>query len=341
MQGVVNTMRQVNPTIKLAHYTNMFESAASHSEPREQAKINLINANGWWLRDASGQLTQWTTIYSTYLINLTAWAPKDASGRRWPQVAAQVETDYVLSKVTGVDYIYIDGVIWRPRVNADWKRNGTNQLLGDPEVQTAMRQGYVDYFTALRTLNPGKKIIGNADNDLSTTEYRGQLEGAFLECALGKSWSFETWGGWNRMMSEYRKMLANTRAPKDVIFEGCGPNGVDLNIMRYGMASALLEDGWYAYTAAGNKPAFRADEFSVPLGTAAEAPPTAATTSGIWLRRYTNGMVLVNPGTTTASVNIGAGYKRMLGTQDPVINNGQPISTVTLLPRQGLILVKQ
>jgi len=55
----------------------------------------------------------------------------------------------------------------------------------------------------------------------------------------------------------------------------------------------LLENGWYAYTAAGHK-TFWADEYSAPLGTAAEAPPTAPTTSGIWLRRYTGGMVLVN-----------------------------------------------
>jgi len=344
MQGVVNTMRQVNPSIKLAHYTNMIDAQLSNPDPVGGVIHNLmadqINANDWWKRNASGQLTQWTTGYATYIVNPTAWAPKDASGRRWPQVAAQLETDLTLSKVSGLDYIYVDNVWWRPRTTGDWKRNGTNQLNTDPVIQAAVRQGIVDYFSALRTLNPGKKIIGNADNDLSTAEYKGKLEGAYNECAMGKSWSLETWAGWNSMMSRYRLMLANTQGPKDVIFEACGPNGPDLNMLRYGMASALLEDGWYAYSAAGHK-TFWADEYSAPLGTAAEAPPTVATASGIWLRRYTGGMVLVNPGTTTASVNIGSGYKRLLGTQDPATNNGQPLSTVTLLPRQGLILVKQ
>lgn len=344
MQSVVNTMRAVNPTMKLAHYTNIIEAQPSNSDPVggviHQQKADQINANNWWLRNSSGQIVQHSTTYGTYVVNPTSWTLTDTSGRRWPQVYAQLETNLVLSKVTGLDYIYVDNVFWRPRYSGDWRRNGTDQLLTDPVIQATLRQGYADYFSALRGLNPGKKIIGNADNDLSTAEYKGKLEGAYMECAYGKSWSHEN-AGWNRMMSEYRKMLANTTGPKDVIMEGCGPNGVDLNLLRYGMASALLEDGWFSYTAAGVR-GFRADEYSAPLGTAAEAPPTAATASGIWMRRYTNGMVLVNPaGNTTASVDIGTGYKRLLGTQDPVTNNGQPITTVTLLPRQGLILVKQ
>ena len=343
MQGVINTMRQVNPGVKIASYTNLIEmnTDVAATDTLKYPGLQAINANNWWTRNAAGQLAQWTTAYGTYLVNPTAWAPKDASGRRWPQVQAQVQTNAVMSQVSGLDYIYVDNVWHQPRGGSlDWKRNGTNQLRTDPEIQSALRQGMADYWTALRSLNPSAKIIGNADNDLSMPEYKGKLEGAFLECGLGKSWSFETWGGWSKMMSEYRAMLANTKAPHDVVLQGCGPNGLDLNMLRYGLASALLEDGWFAYTIKAGVP-YRADEYSANLGAAAEAPPTAPTSSGIWLRRYANGMVLVNPGTTTASVNIGAGYKRLLGTQDPVTNNGQPVSTVTLLPKQGLIVVTQ
>jgi hypothetical protein len=60
------------------------------------------------------------------------------------------------------------------------------------------------------------------------------------------------------------------------------------------------------------------------------------------MRRYTNGLVLVNPSkTATASINVGSGYKRLRGTQDPGVNNGQAQSTVTLGPRQGLLMVRQ
>jgi hypothetical protein len=38
---------------------------------------------------------------------------------------------------------------------------------------------------------------------------------------------------------------------------------------------------------------------------------------------------------------VGPGYKRISGPQDPTINNGQAESTVTLGPRQGLLMTRQ
>jgi hypothetical protein len=58
------------------------------------------------------------------------------------------------------------------------------------------------------------------------------------------------------------------------------------------------------------------------------------------MRHYSNGVVLVNPTTTTLSINIGSGYKHITGTNDPVVNNGMAESTVTLPPKSGLIMVK-
>ena len=60
------------------------------------------------------------------------------------------------------------------------------------------------------------------------------------------------------------------------------------------------------------------------------------------MRKYTNGLVLVNPSKTyTRSIYIGSGYKRLKGTQDPYVNNGAAQSTVTLGPRQGLLMVRR
>jgi hypothetical protein len=182
--------------------------------------------------------------------------------------------------------------------------------------------------------------MGNTDNDLSTPEYKGQLEGGFLECLIGKSWSIETWGGWNQMMAQYRAVLANTRAPHDVIFQTCSDT-INPALMRYGLASALLEDGYAAFTqnSVMTPPLF--DEYSAPLGTPSEAPPVAATSSGIWLRHYSNGLVLVNPTTQTLSVNIGNGYRHLSGSQDPTVNNGSAESVVTMPARSGLLMIKQ
>ena len=73
-----------------------------------------------------------------------------------------------------------------------------------------------------------------------------------------------------------------------------------------------------------------------------ESPPTAPKSNGIWMRKYENGVVLVNPSkTSTRSIYVGNAYKRLKGTQSPTVNNGAWQSTVTLGPRQGLIMIKR
>ena len=105
----------------------------------------------------------------------------------------------------------------------------------------------------------------------------------------------------------------------------------------------MLEDGHFVHTpASGTMQPSWFDEFNAPIGSAAEPPPAAPAQNGIWLRRYSNGLVLVNPSkTASASISVGAGYKRLSGTQDPGVNNGQVQSTVTLGPRQGLLMIRQ
>jgi hypothetical protein len=58
------------------------------------------------------------------------------------------------------------------------------------------------------------------------------------------------------------------------------------------------------------------------------------------MRRYAGGLVLVNPGTSTLSIDVGAGYRHLSGTQDPVVNNGVAESLVTLPPKSGLVMLK-
>ena len=165
---------------------------------------------------------------------------------------------------------------------------------------------------------------------------------AYLEGALGKSWSRETWAGWDSMMSMYRGALKRTRVAGNVFFNTFA-NPTDYRTIRYGLASALMENGYFLHIPlSGTMQPSWVDDYAAPIGDAAEAPPTAPAQNGIWMRRYTNGLVLVNPSKTlTASINVGAGYKRLSGAQDPTVNNGRAESTVTLGPRQGLLMIKQ
>ncbi len=342
IQTYVDQIKAINPSIKLGTYVVLTEYRDNAAvTDTDYALVDALNKNGWWVRDATtGAKVQWTAGYGTWATNPTAWTRTDANGRRWPEFKAKFDTDHIVGGIRGLDYIYIDQVNDAPWVVADYMQNGTNLPKNDPVLGTEYRKGQVAYANALRSLNPGKMLLPNAGS-LATPEFNNQFEGAFMECLIGKSWSLETWGGWAAAMNRYRSEMAQTKAPHDVVFQACGATA-DPALARYGLASTLLHDGYFAYTVNGQAAPPWFDEYDARIGTPLEAPPTAATASGIWARKYTNGIVLVNPSKTTAlTIDVGTGYKRISGTQDPVINNGMAERMVTLQPRTGLIMVKQ
>ncbi|MGH8327315.1 MAG: hypothetical protein ACRET2_11175, partial [Steroidobacteraceae bacterium] len=56
----------------------------------------------------------------------------------------------------------------------------------------------------------------------------------------------------------------------------------------------------------------------------------------------TNGIALVNPkGNGTQTVQLGGTFVKIKGTQDPSVNNGQTVTSVTLNDRDGIILLRQ
>lgn len=344
MQSVISTLRSSNPRMKIGTYTVLVEfwKQSTSSDRHNFPIFTAIQDNDWWIKDPSGQNVQWSEDYKTYLVNITQWAPKDSAGRRYPQWLAEYKAS-IYGDLSGLDYVFVDNVWYAPRPRSgsmDWERNGKSRANMDPQIQAAYRQGIRDYIDALRKAMPGKKIIGNADNDLGFAEFQNTLEGAYIECALGRKWSLES-RGWAKMMDGYRKALANTVEPKDVILEACGEVAPDLRLMRYGLASALLEDGWFGYKINGVKTAFYADEYAAPIGNSLGPAPSAPTPSGIWMRRYDNGLVLVNPGAAAATIDVGPGYSRLKGSQDPIVNDGSAAIRVTVPPKDGLILLKR
>ena len=109
--------------------------------------------------------------------------------------------------------------------------------------------------------------------------------------------------------------------------------------MRYGLASALMDDGYFSYSDGYDKVLWF-DEFDVDLGFAIDPPQTSSWKQGVYMRRFERGMAIVNPKDNGAqTVSIPSGYKRIRGTQDPQTNNGEVASSVTLADRDGIILI--
>ncbi len=132
---------------------------------------------------------------------------------------------------------------------------------------------------------------------------------------------------------------------------------------RYGITAALMNNGYYVADSGvydeetvANRRWF--DEYDnagagvgylgQPVSGSAGAPQTAAWSNGVWMREFKNGVVLWNPkgnGAKTVSVSGlvstsgRAGLKHIAGTQDPAVNNGRAVTSVTLNDRDGVILL--
>jgi hypothetical protein len=344
LQEVTSGLKAKNPGITVAQYALANEARCDQSNTSEDtyAVTNEIHKNNWWLRNAAGQRVQWTTLYDACDVNFSAYAPRNAAGQTYAQYRWNHDYNAWFKDATLVDYVFIDNFWHLTRNDADWKRVGVNLPKGGSEGSAIMRKGLASYVANIRATTPRMKVIGNINHDLNFAEYEDVLDGAFIEGLVGKSWSRETWAGWDSMMSMYRGALQRTRVSGNVFFNTFA-SPTDYKTIRYGLASALMENGYFLHIPlSGTMQPNWVDDYGAQIGDAAEVPPTAPKQNGIWMRKYANGLVLVNPSkTVTASINVGAGYKRLTGTQDPAVNNGKVESTVTLGPRQGLLMVKQ
>ena len=339
MRKVLQAIKARNPDILLGQYTILSEA---HDNPRDPASADLrdkLQSSNWWLLNAAGRKVQGTSRYSTWEVNFTKWTEADAGGRRWPEWLAERNHRVFFRDVPELDIVFLDGVISPLRVTADWNRDKRDDNRKSPTVLAAHFAGHLAHWVRLRELAPELFLIGNADNDLDNPQWRNQLDGAFLEGMMGHRWSIESWGGWESMMSRYRAVMENTRAPKIVGFNVAGTLD-DYRFFRYAYASCLMDDGYFSFTDSSREyssvPWF--DEYDYRLGQALSKPPTAAWRDGVWRRDFEHGIVLVNPGPMARTIRIEEGFRRLSGDQDARTNDGTPAAQVRLAPRDGLVL---
>jgi Hypothetical glycosyl hydrolase family 15 len=145
------------------------------------------------------------------------------------------------------------------------------------------------------------------------------------------------------MMSQYTAAMQALNSPKLAIFNQWG-DPTDYQSMRYGLASCLMNDGYYSFTSSstGYSGVVWFDEYNANLGQAVSPPPTGAWQNGVWRRDFVNGIALVNPrGNGPQTVQLGGTFVKIKGSQDPAVNNGATVTSVTLQDRDGIILLRQ
>lgn len=214
-----------------------------------------------------------------------------------------------------------------------------------------------------------------------TSPLSGVMAGGDFEHAIGKTYSIEYYGGSLIMQQWYQTAMRNFGGSKLMIFSqgNVQANGADPLTFnspsqpatyspawqgaRYGITAALMNNGYYFADSGiydeetvANRRWF--DEYDnagagvgylgQPVTGTAGNPQTGAWSNGVWMREFTNGVVLWNPkGNAARTVNVSGlaspsghtGLKHIAGTQDPAVNNGLAAASVTLQDRDGLILL--
>jgi hypothetical protein len=330
MRKALQALKARNPRLLAGQYTVLNEA---YDDPRDAATVDLrakLHAEKWWLLDAAGRKVQWTSRYSTWETNFTPWAAPDGKGRRWPEWLAERNHAAYYRDVPEFDLVYLDNVMNPLRVRGDRDGDGADDDPKDGKVLQAHYAGHLAHWRRLRELMPGKLLVANVDHDLSNPQWRGVLDGAFLEGLMGERWSIETRGGWAAMMRRYRAVLANTREPKLVGFNVHG-DPKDHRFFRYAYASCLLEDGYFSFTgkAHGYSSVPWFEEYDYRLGKAASPPPAAPWRDGVWRRDFERGAVLVNPTGSPRSVELEPGLRRL---------DGAAVTRLRLGAKDGIVL---
>jgi hypothetical protein len=345
MNQSVQAIKAINPNELVFLYINNNE--ITNNDTAMAPLTNEVNAMHWWLYPSG---TSGSPVPSAFAgateVNNTLFTKPDSNGDNWVNYFAKwaVKSYYVPSP--SIDGFFTDNVFYQPRVNGDWNLDGVTDSNTNATVGQWYRQGYAQHFAELQQQMPGKYQIGNVADwgtaGANLSGLTGVLNGGFIEGIIGYSYSPETWGSWSEMMREYRVIMASVVQPQLVIFGQAGVAN-DYQGVRYGLTSCLMDNGYYQFSVAGNEytGTFWFDEFSAQLGTANTGPSTTAWQKGVYRRDFANGIALVNPrGNGAQTVQLETAYRKISGTQDPAVNNGQTVQSVTLQDRDGIILLR-
>ncbi len=348
MEQVVRNIKAINPDSRVFLYENSMEVADENAAAA--TVFNKVDQMKWWAfpRGATGapMLSEFGRQSSkpNYQVNTTLFTPRDSGGyQQWEWHARWVVQQFYKPNPS-IDGFFEDNVFWRPRVDADWNRDGVTDKADSPQAGKWLREAYRKRFQLLDNLMPGKLMIGNiADWGRSSavlTELDQTLNGGLIEGIIGADYSVESWASWAEMMRWYRKTMAAVAAPKLVAFHQIG-SVTDYKALRYGLASCMLDDAYFAFTdkAKGYSGVAWFDEYDAKLGQAVVGPATTAWQKGVYRRDFENGIVLVNPkGNGPVEVTLEEDFRRLSGKQAPTVNNGALTRKIVLQDRDGIIL---
>jgi hypothetical protein len=296
----MHELKAQNPELKVLVYKNLAYSAAkpSATAPPSTGVSTNEAPSSWYLLNTAGQRV---------LPNGFTWmSAMDVGNREYQERWANNVISELESQ--GWDGVFMDDV--NPTIKYAYTPSSVAKYPTDATYSAAMESA-VSYIGP-RIQARGKLAIANFS---CWAEYHNQLNGwlSYLSGALDEM--FVKWGSkagegyrpegqWKEQVEE-----ASYAAAHGKIFLGFtqGAEG-EVQAARYGYASLLLgADSAASYSFIPNYSAEAwMPEFEYQIG-----EPTGAyrkDASGVYMREFTNGLVVVNPSTATRTVKFGGSY---------------------------------
>jgi len=122
----------------------------------------------------------------------------------------------------------------------------------------------------------------------------------------------------------------------------------DFRAMRFGLASALLANGYFAFDY-GDKDhgqLWYYDEYGVKLGKPTTSPRNALTflstniQESVWRRDFLHGTIFVNATPKEQTLELDEEFEKIHGTQDSQYNNGSVTSEIDIPAYDGIVLLR-
>lgn len=326
---------------------------------------NKIATQNWYVYTTGTSGTPRNSYFSSthYAINVTDFVPPDSAGRNAMEWMADYEPSWIWGGAEGntagaaFDGVFVDNVLLRPRINADFNRDGVTDSSSNAIVAGWYQNGLASGATWFKAnpSNSGKFMLANSADwgnsigwglgPLANSVYWKTFDGGVLEHAIGASFSIETFGSTAELVTYVQLTEDALLNPALGMFHAYPNSGGTTNYkdLRHAMSCCLIVCNMtfgYAESyeqSTTNFPWY--DEYDFNLGKALENRKTSATQNGIWRRDFENGIVLWCPKNVTGTINLGGTFYRLTGSQDPTVNSGAAVTSVTFSSaRDGLIL---
>lgn len=322
---LLSDLRAKNPNLKILAYISASELAKARalSDPNSPGgKLASLVAEDDFMHTSDGHRLSWWP--GAELMNVTERGKTQWSDKLAEFIRDQIEDDLW-------DGVFLDGaygnIVWYYGDDIDFDQDAkTDEAY---KVDAVWQAGMKNLLAKTRdAIGTEKLIFVN-----SGTVYSAQVDGVLFE-------NFPR-SGWNVVMRHY--LATNTSSTRAWV-SSLNVNTFNLEtpanyqLMRFGLTSALLGDGYYSFDAgdAGHSRTWWYEEYDADLG----KPISSATSSGtVWTREYERGFVVVNSGKKPQVVSLPKAFQKIKGRQDPLVNNGLLVTSVYVPAEDGLILL--